>query len=116
MRTGRVMGHTIGIVASVGASVIVASAGIAHAEPQVPPNPSQDSAEWWVTDGYFTKQIGCTPNTPGNPLSITWDWPGFVPAIGGAGMINDASPALGGHFTTHWVPVPGYWDTQYEFC
>ncbi|MBB3605550.1 hypothetical protein FHT40_005237 [Mycolicibacterium sp. BK556] len=31
-------------------------------------------------------------------------------------MINDANPALGGHFSAWWNPVPGFWDVQYEFC
>ena len=31
-------------------------------------------------------------------------------------MITDANPALGGQFSANWIPVPGYWDVQYEFC
>lgn len=31
-------------------------------------------------------------------------------------MIDDANPALGGHFSARWDPAPGFWDVQYEFC
>ncbi|BDX31953.1 hypothetical protein TUM20985_25000 [Mycobacterium antarcticum] len=96
-------------------AVVIGGAGTAGAAPP-PPTPQQDSAEWTVTDGYFVKQIACTPDTPGDPVAITWDAPGFIPWLGGTGMIHDANPQLGGQFSTHWVPVPGYWDVAYEFC
>lgn len=101
--------------AGVGAAVIIGASAVAHAAPP-PPSPDQASAEWTVTDGYLVKQIGCTPETPGHPVSITWDPPGFIPGVGGAGTIHDANPALGGHFSARWVAVPGYWDVEYEFC
>ncbi len=106
---------SLGLAAAVCAAAIVGGAATAQAAPP-PPSPDQGSAEWTITDGYFLKQIGCTPQTPGDPLSITWDPPGFIPGFGGGGMINDANPQLGGHFSAHWVPVPGYWDVEYEFC
>lgn len=108
-------GRSFGLVAGIAAALITGASGIAHAAPP-PPSPDQASAEWTVTDGYFVKQIGCTPETPGDPLSITWDPPGFIPGFGGQGMINDANPALGGHFSARWDPMPGFWDVQYEFC
>ncbi|WP_319435472.1 hypothetical protein [Mycobacterium sp. RTGN5] len=103
------------MAAGIAAALIIGATGTAHAAPP-PPTPDQSSAEWTVTDGYFVKQIGCTPETPGDPLSITWDPPGFIPGIGGQGMINDANPGLGGHFSAWWNPAPGFWDVQYEFC
>lgn len=102
-------------VAGAGAAAIIAASGLAHAMPP-PPTPDQASAEWTITDGYLTKQIRCTPDTPGDPISITWDPPGFIPGVGGTGMINDANPALGGQFSAYWVPHPGFWDVEYQFC
>lgn len=55
-------------------AVVIGGAGTAGAAPP-PPTPQQDSAEWTVTDGYFVKQIACTPDTPGDPVAITWDAP-----------------------------------------
>ncbi|WP_036347153.1 hypothetical protein [Mycolicibacterium aromaticivorans] len=107
--------RSFGLVAGIAAALITGASGIAQAAPP-PPSPDQASAEWTVTDGYFVKQIGCTPETPGDPQSITWDPPGFIPGLGGQGMINDANPALGGHFSARWDPAPGFWDVQYEFC
>ncbi len=104
----------LAVCAAVAAAVIGGTPS-AHSAPP-PPTPDQSSAEWTITDGYFLKQIGCTPDTPGDPVSIRWDRPGFIPGIGGTGMITDANPALGGQFSANWIPVPGYWDVQYEFC
>jgi hypothetical protein len=101
--------------AGVGALLIVGGAATASAAPPLP-TPERDSAEWTVTDGYFVKQSGCTPDTPGDPEFITWDAPGFLPSIGGTGMIHDSNPQLGGQFSAHWVPSPGYWDVEYQFC
>lgn len=101
--------------ACLGVSMVIGGAATGHAAPPVP-TPDQGSAEWTVTDGYLVKQSGCTPDTPGDPQSITWDPPGFVPWMGGEGMINDANWQLGGHFSAHWVPSPGYWDVEYQFC
>ncbi|WP_293237465.1 hypothetical protein [Mycolicibacterium sp.] len=110
MRIRRVVLAGAGIVAST-----IVGAASAHAAPPLP-TPDQDSAEWTVTDGYLVKQSECTPDTPGDPQSITWDAPGFIPAIGGSGMIHDGNPQLGGQFAAHWVPLPGYWDVEYQFC
>lgn len=115
MRIRRAIPSAILAAASVGASVIIGGTANTYAAPP-PPTPDQASAEWTVTDGYFLKQISCTPDMPGSPEAITWDPPGFIPGVGGAGMIHDANPQLGGHFSATWVPAPGYWDVQYEFC
>lgn len=76
--------RSFGLVAGIAAALITGASGIAQAAPPPPPSPDQASAEWTVTDGYFVKQIGCTPpETPGDPQSITWDPPGFIPASAG---------------------------------
>ncbi|MBW0018908.1 MAG: integrase [Mycobacterium sp.] len=74
----------------------------------------QTTAEQRVIEGYIAKQQGCTPDTPPNPQSVTWDPPGFTPNIGGTGAITDASPALGGHFRADWVN--GRWHIEYPYC
>ena len=115
MRSQRRIPRDILFAAGAVASMLIGGAVTVQAAPPTP-TPDQDSAEWTVTDGYFLKQSDCTPDTPGDPLSITWDPLGFTPGMGGAGMMNDANPALGGHFSARWEPAPGYWDVQYEFC
>nr|WP_090344630.1 hypothetical protein [Mycolicibacterium malmesburyense]CRL76309.1 hypothetical protein CPGR_03926 [Mycolicibacterium malmesburyense] len=102
-------------VASAGAALAIGASGLAHAMPP-PLGSDQASAEWAIFDGYLPKQIGCTPDKPGDPVSISWDPPGFTPGVGGTGMIHDANPALGGQFSAHWNPSPGFWDVEYEFC
>ncbi|GAT08169.1 hypothetical protein H7I77_03955 [Mycolicibacterium novocastrense] len=111
MRGQRFILSVAGVItaATIGASAVV------HASPPLP-SPDQASAEWTITDGYLVKQIGCTPDTPGEPVSISCDPPGFVPAVGGTGMIHDADPALGGQFSARWIPSPGFWDVEYQFC
>ena len=80
------------------------------------PSLVRPARNWTVTDGYFVTQSACTPDTPGNPEFITWDAPGFLGWIGGTGMIHDSNRQLGGQFSAHWVPLPGYWDVEYQFC
>jgi len=47
--------------------------------PPVPPDlGDQPTAEQRVIEGYTAKQHGCTPDTPPNPKSVTWDPPGFA--------------------------------------
>ena len=83
-----------------------------------PPNPpdldDQPTAEQRVIEGYIAKQQGCTPQTPANPQSVTWDPPGFTPNVGGSGNVNDANPQLGGHFRADWVN--GRWHIDYMHC
>ena len=84
----------------------------------VPPNPpdlgDQPTAEQRVIEGYTVKQHGCTPDTPPNPKSVTWDPPGFTPSVGGSGNVNDANPQLGGPFRADWVN--GRWHIDYLYC
>lgn len=88
--------------------------------PSDPPPPSppelgdQPTAEQRVIQGYAAKQHGCTPDTPPNPQSVTWDPPGFTPSVGGSGNINDANPQLGGPFRADWVN--GRWHIDYLYC
>ena len=83
-----------------------------------PPGPpdlgDQPTAEQRVIDGYTAKQQGCTPGTPPNPQSVTWDPPGFTPSVGGSGNVNDANPQLGGPFRADWVN--GRWHIDYLYC
>ncbi len=83
-----------------------------------PPGPpdlgDQPTAEQRVIQGYTAKQHGCTPDTPPNPQSVTWDPPGFTPSVGGSGNINDANPQLGGPFRADWVN--GRWHIDYLYC
>jgi hypothetical protein len=83
-----------------------------------PPNPpdlgDQPTAEQRVIEGYTAKQHGCTPDTPPNPKSVTWDPPGFTPSVGGSGNVNDANPQLGGPFRADWVN--GRWHIDYLYC
>jgi len=74
----------------------------------------QPTAEQRVIDGYVTKQVGCTPDLPPNPQSVTWDPPGFTPNVGGSGNVNDADPRLGGHFAADYVN--GRWHIDYQYC
>ena len=78
MRSQRRIPRDILFAAGAVASMLIGGAVTVHAAPPTP-TPDQDSAEWTVTDGYFLKQSDCTPDTPGDPLSITWDPPGFPP-------------------------------------
>jgi hypothetical protein len=83
-----------------------------------PPGPpdlgDQPTAEQRVIEGYTAKQHGCTPDTPPNPQSVTWDPPGFTPSLGGSGSVNDANPQLGGPFRADWVN--GRWHIDYLYC
>lgn len=83
-----------------------------------PPSPpdlgDQPTAEQRVIEGYNAKQKGCTPGTPPNPQSVTWDPPGFTPSVGGSGNVNDANPQLGGPFRADWVN--GRWHIDYLYC
>lgn len=79
-----------------------------------PDGGDQATAERRITDGYVAKQAGCTPDSPANPQSVTWDPPGFTPNAGGAGMIHDSDPALGGHFLADYVN--GRWHIDYQYC
>jgi hypothetical protein len=74
----------------------------------------QPTAEQRVIDGYTAKQQACTPDTPPNPKSVTWDSPGFTPSVGGSGHVNDANPQLGGPFRADWVN--GRWHIDYLYC
>jgi len=74
----------------------------------------QATAEQRIIDGYVTKQLGCTPDLPPSPQSVTWDPPGFTPNVGGTGNINDADARLGGHFTADYVN--GRWHVAYLYC
>ena len=115
MRIRRAIPRAILAAASACGLVIIGGTATTHASPPLP-IPDQASAEVTVTDGYYVKQISCTPGMPGNPEAITWDPPGFTPGIGGSGTIHDANPQLGGHFSATWVPAVDDWDVQYEFC
>ena len=111
------------------ASVSVIAAVIAVAPP-AHADTEQSSAEQAVRDAYIQFQKGCTPATPPQFESITWDF--FYPPgtdlfgrPGGAGRINDASPGLGGPFAAVQQtggPVPhgairvDGWDVVFEFC
>jgi len=83
-----------------------------------PPGPpelgDQPTAEQRVMEGYIAKQTSCTPETPPNPQSVTWDPPGFTPDVGGSGNVSDANPQLGGHFRADWVN--GRWHIDYLYC
>lgn len=80
----------------------------------VPDAGDQATAERAVIDGYIKKQVGCTPTMPPNPVSITWDPPGFAPGAGGSGLIHDADPALGGQYRADYVD--GRWHIEYLYC
>ncbi|MET0898292.1 MAG: hypothetical protein ABWY45_10310 [Mycobacterium sp.] len=88
------------------------SAPSTPADPAIPAQ-TQDSAEWAIADGYATKQVECTPDSPPAFESIAWDEPGFTPE-GGAGMITDANPQLGGRFVATWAT--DYWAVEYMYC
>jgi hypothetical protein len=79
-----------------------------------PDSGDQATAEQRIIDGYIAKQKGCTPDTPPDPQSVTWDPPGFSPNVGGTGNITDADPRLGGHFAADWVN--GRWQIEYMYC
>jgi hypothetical protein len=74
----------------------------------------QPTAEQQIIDGYKTKQLNCTPYLSPNPESVTWDPPGFVPYVGGTGMIRDANPQLGGQYRADYVD--GRWHSEYPYC
>jgi hypothetical protein len=74
----------------------------------------QTTAEQRIIDGYVTKQRACTPEEAPSPSGVAWDAPGFVPNVGGTGMINDANPGLGGPFRADWVN--GRWHIEYRYC
>ncbi|MFI5508341.1 hypothetical protein ACIA48_12790 [Mycobacterium sp. NPDC051804] len=94
---------------SVGALVHAPAAG---ADPYAPVQ-TQESAEFAIADGYLAMQTVCTPDRTPVFESVTWDDPGFTPE-GGAGMIHDADPALGGHFKATWAVEN--WSVEYQFC
>jgi hypothetical protein len=96
----------------VGACAFIAPAPAALADPYLPVQ-TQDSAEFAIADGYITKQMDCTPDMPPVFSGVTWSAPGFLPD-GGAGMIHDENPALGGPFVAKWAG--NYWDVEYQFC
>lgn len=103
------------VAAAVGSCALLTAAPLAPAQPSPNiPLPTQDSAEKTIVDGYIAKQIGCTPDSPPQFESITWYPPGFLYAVGGTGMIHDASPALGGEFTATWTGTE--WDVEYLYC
>ncbi|MCK0174270.1 MULTISPECIES: hypothetical protein [Mycobacteriaceae] len=102
-------------VTALGAGFLIAPAPLALAQPSPNvPAPTQDSAEKTIVDGYIAKQIDCTPDSPPQFESLTWYPPGFVYAVGGAGMISDANPALGGEFTATWTGSE--WAVEYLYC
>ncbi|RFD26010.1 hypothetical protein MUBE_05915 [Mycobacterium uberis] len=74
----------------------------------------QVTAEQLVSDGYITKQKGCTPYTPPNPRSVTWYLPGCTPNVDGTGVVNYADAQLGGHFRDD--RVNGRWHIEYLYC
>lgn len=74
----------------------------------------QATAERAIIDGYVKKQVGCTPTMPPNPVSVSWDPPGFTPGVGGSGLIHDANPALGGQFRADYLD--GRWHVEYLYC
>jgi hypothetical protein len=104
------------VMALVGLAVLTlsacASAPATLADPAIPAQ-TQDSAEWAIVDGYVAKQIECTPDLPPTFDYLTWDEPGFTPE-GGAGMITDANPQLGGRFVATWAT--DYWAVEYMYC
>ncbi|MGE0216880.1 hypothetical protein [Mycolicibacterium sp.] len=99
-------------VAAIGAGAVIATAPTAPANPYLP-EPTEDSAEFAIADGYIVKQTGCTPELSPAFESVVWDPPGFTPE-GGTGMIIDANPALGGAFAVRWAG--DHWDVEYQFC
>ncbi|QLL06964.1 integrase [Mycobacterium vicinigordonae] len=74
----------------------------------------QATAERRVIDGYLAKQAGCTPEATANPQSVSWEPPGFVPAVGGSGNVRDADASLGGHFAATYIN--GRWHIDYQDC
>ncbi|MCV7076887.1 integrase [Mycobacterium szulgai] len=90
-----------------------AATSLCAADP-APDAGDQATAEQRIIEGYVKKQIGCTPDLPANPQSVTWDPPGFTPNVGGSGNIIDADPRLGGHFTADYVN--GHWHLAYLYC
>ncbi|GAB7143760.1 integrase [Mycobacterium riyadhense] len=101
-------------VALVTASQSICGATYLCAADPAPDAGDQATAEQRIIDGYVKKQIGCTPDMPSNPQSVTWDPPGFRPYVGGSGNINDSDPRLGGHFTADYVN--GRWHIAYLYC
>lgn len=79
-----------------------------------PDGGDQATAERAIIDGYIKKQVGCTPTMAPNPVSVTWDPPGFAPGVGGSGLIHDANPALGGQYRADYVD--GRWRVEYLYC
>lgn len=99
--------------------LVDATESVCDAKAMCPADPAPDSgdqatAEQRVIDGYIAKQKGCTPDTPPNPRSVTWDPPGFTPNMGGTGVVNDTDPRLGGQFRADWVN--GRWRIEYPYC
>lgn len=104
----------IGTVNLVNATESGCSANAMCPADPAPDSGDQTTAEQRVIDGYIAKQKGCTPDTPPNPRSVTWDPPGFTPNLGGTGVVDDANPQLGGHFRADWVN--GRWHIEYLYC
>jgi hypothetical protein len=120
--TAMLAGGTVTLRASA-AVVANAPAGVCGANRLCPNDPAppsppdlgdQPTAEQRVIEGYTAKQHGCTPDTPPNPQSVTWDPPGFTPSVGGSGNVTDANPQLGGPFRADWVN--GRWHIDYLYC
>jgi hypothetical protein len=102
-------------VTAIGVCAFTAAGPLAQAQPYPNiPQPTQDSAEKTIADGYIAKQIDCTPDMPPVLQSINWYPPGFVYGLGGTGMITDENPALGGEFRASWTGSE--WAVDYMYC
>jgi hypothetical protein len=113
------LGGSVASVPVTDVALVTASENLCAASSLCPADPppdggDQSTAERRIIDGYVAKQAGCTPDLPANPQSVNWDSPGFTPNTGGSGNINDADPALGGHFVADYVN--GRWHIDYQYC
>lgn len=107
---------------------VLAAAGLHIASPQAHANPDQAGAEEAVYAIYEQVQAACTPSSPPQPVSITWET--FYPGASGNGVINDANEGLGGPFAMYYTnprvgPATddpsvgrayGQWNVDLQFC
>ncbi|BBY44261.1 hypothetical protein [Mycolicibacterium celeriflavum] len=86
------------------------------------------SAEEAVYAVYEQVQAACTPSSPPQPRSITWET--FYPGASGNGVVNDANEGLGGPFAIYYTNprvgpanddpsvgrAYGQWNVDLQFC
>ena len=96
--------------------------------PEAYANPDQAGAEEAVYAIYEQVQTACTPSSPPQPQSISWQT--FYPGASGTGVIIDANDALGGPFEIYYTnprvgPATddpsigrayGQWNVNLQFC